>query len=298
MRGARLAAIEPTTPDRRGRLGRRRRCARRRCWSASSLPVVILGRMALRSGQNPFEARYLGFVTNSLTLAGIAAVVTVAGAVAIGHHVRAAPGPGLADDGDGGGPRLRRAGRGDRGRAARAVRRARQRDRRLHAGAVRGLDRAVVHRHDLAAGASPTWRGSWRSRSTASTPGLATVSPNMDAVARTLGHSPPRVLWGVHLPIVRGSLLTALLIVFVDVMKELPATMIMRPFNFDTLAVQAYRLAVRRAARPGGGAEPRHRRRRRAAGDPGVPRDRRATRAARRDAPELGRGRSASPETP
>jgi iron(III) transport system permease protein len=43
---------------------------------------------------------------------------------------------------------------------------------------------------------------------------------------------------------VRGSLLTALLIVFVDVMKELPATMIMRPFNFDTLAVQAYRLAA------------------------------------------------------
>jgi iron(III) transport system permease protein len=73
--------------------------------------------------------------------------------------------------------------------------------------------------------------------------GLATVSPNADAVARTLGRSPPGVLWGVHLPIVKGSLLTAALIVFVDVMKELPATMIMRPFNFDTLAVQAYRLA-------------------------------------------------------
>ena len=47
----------------------------------------------------------------------------------------------------------------------------------------------------------------------------------------------------VHLPILAPSLLTALLIVFVDVMKELPATLIMRPFNYDTLAVQAYRLA-------------------------------------------------------
>jgi iron(III) transport system permease protein len=48
----------------------------------------------------------------------------------------------------------------------------------------------------------------------------------------------------VHLPILRPSVLTALLIVFVDVMKELPATLIMRPFDFDTLAVQAHRLAA------------------------------------------------------
>jgi iron(III) transport system permease protein len=48
----------------------------------------------------------------------------------------------------------------------------------------------------------------------------------------------------VHVPMLRGSLLTAALIVFVDVTKELPATLILRPFNFDTLAVQAYRLAA------------------------------------------------------
>jgi iron(III) transport system permease protein len=47
----------------------------------------------------------------------------------------------------------------------------------------------------------------------------------------------------VHLPMLRGSVLTAGLIVFVDVMKELPATLVMRPFNFDTLAVQAYNYA-------------------------------------------------------
>ncbi len=74
--------------------------------------------------------------------------------------------------------------------------------------------------------------------------GLSTINPNIDAVARTLGRSPTTMLRGVHLPILRPSLLTALLIVFVDVMKELPATLIMRPFNFDTLAVQAHRLAA------------------------------------------------------
>ena len=75
-------------------------------------------------------------------------------------------------------------------------------------------------------------------------PGSPTVSPRIDAVARTLGRSPPAVLATVHLPILKGSVLTALLIVFVDTMKELPATLIMRPFNFDTLAVQAHRLAA------------------------------------------------------
>ncbi|MCU0856643.1 MAG: ABC transporter permease subunit, partial [Rhodobacteraceae bacterium] len=74
--------------------------------------------------------------------------------------------------------------------------------------------------------------------------GQQTIHTTMDAVARTLGHSPAGMLRRVHLPILRPSVLTALLIVFVDVMKELPATLIMRPFNFDTLAVQAHRLAA------------------------------------------------------
>ena len=48
----------------------------------------------------------------------------------------------------------------------------------------------------------------------------------------------------VHVPLLRGACFTAALLVFVDVMKELPATFVMRPFNFDTLAVQAYNLAA------------------------------------------------------
>lgn len=73
--------------------------------------------------------------------------------------------------------------------------------------------------------------------------GLGKIKPNMDDAARSLGMAPTQVLRRVHMPIMRGSLLTALLLVFVDVLKELPATLILRPFNFDTLAVRAFELA-------------------------------------------------------
>ena len=74
--------------------------------------------------------------------------------------------------------------------------------------------------------------------------GLTRITPSMEAAARSLGCSPGGVLKRVHAPLLKGSLLTAGLMVFVDVMKELPATFAMRPFNFDTLAVQAYNLAA------------------------------------------------------
>jgi len=72
---------------------------------------------------------------------------------------------------------------------------------------------------------------------------LARIKPSLDDAARSLGHSPAATLRRVHLPILRSGLLTALMLVFVDVIKELPATLIVRPFNFDTLAVRAYQLA-------------------------------------------------------
>ena len=73
--------------------------------------------------------------------------------------------------------------------------------------------------------------------------GLTRIRPSMDDAARALGAKPYNVLWRVHIPILRGSLLTALLLVFVDVLKELPATLILRPFNFNTLAVRTFELA-------------------------------------------------------
>jgi iron(III) transport system permease protein len=72
---------------------------------------------------------------------------------------------------------------------------------------------------------------------------LAKITPSMDEAARSLGLGQGATLRRVHLPILRGSLFTAGLLVFVDVMKELPATLVMRPFDFDTLATQAYTLA-------------------------------------------------------
>jgi iron(III) transport system permease protein len=72
---------------------------------------------------------------------------------------------------------------------------------------------------------------------------LAKITTSMDDAARSLGYGYGQTLWNIHLPLLRGSLLTAGLLVFVDVMKELPATLVMRPFNFDTLATQTYTLA-------------------------------------------------------
>ncbi|MGH1439264.1 MAG: ABC transporter permease [Cellvibrionaceae bacterium] len=73
--------------------------------------------------------------------------------------------------------------------------------------------------------------------------GLQQVKPSLDNAARLMGYRPAQVLEKIHLPLLKGSILTAFLIVFVDVLKELPATLILRPFNFDTLAVKAYELA-------------------------------------------------------
>lgn len=67
--------------------------------------------------------------------------------------------------------------------------------------------------------------------------GLGTISATIDHSARSLGAGPFRSLWLLHLPLLRGSLATAALLVFVDVLKELPATVLLRPFNTTTLAV-------------------------------------------------------------
>jgi len=72
---------------------------------------------------------------------------------------------------------------------------------------------------------------------------LGKITFSMDLAARSLGRSPGQTLGLVHLPIMRGTLLTAAILVFVDVLKELPATLVLRPFNFDTLATRTYDLA-------------------------------------------------------
>jgi iron(III) transport system permease protein len=74
-------------------------------------------------------------------------------------------------------------------------------------------------------------------------PGFSRITPAMDAAARSLGSTAWQALRRVHVPLLARSSAAALLLVFVDVMKELPATLVLRPFNFDTLATQTYLFA-------------------------------------------------------
>lgn len=74
--------------------------------------------------------------------------------------------------------------------------------------------------------------------------GLSRITPSIDGSAALLGLSRIQILRRVHMPLLKRSLLTAGILVFVDVMKELPATLLLRPFNFDTLAVASYQLAA------------------------------------------------------
>jgi len=73
--------------------------------------------------------------------------------------------------------------------------------------------------------------------------GYTRLPTSLDDSARMLGASRARLLARVHVPLLHRSLLAAMLLVFVDVMKELPATLVLRPFDSDTLAVVAYNLA-------------------------------------------------------
>ncbi len=72
---------------------------------------------------------------------------------------------------------------------------------------------------------------------------LDRITPSLDDAAQSLGCGTARTLQKIHLPLMRSGLVTGLILVFVDVMKELPTTLIVRPFNFDTLAIRVYNLA-------------------------------------------------------
>lgn len=206
------------------------------------LPVVILVQMGLESEQNLLSKRYLGFIRNSLTLAGVAAFVTVCAAICVGFYQRLKPGPNANTV-----AYLARLGYAVPGGVIAVGLMV------PFAALDNTVDAWMRATFDISTGLLITgsiWLlvAAYMVRFLAAAlsayeGGQSTVHANMDAAARSLGQTPFGTLRRIHLPILTPSLLTALLIVFVDVMKELPATLIMRPFNFDTLAVQAYRLA-------------------------------------------------------
>jgi iron(III) transport system permease protein len=71
---------------------------------------------------------------------------------------------------------------------------------------------------------------------------LVKVTPSMDMAARSLGAQPRRVLRRIHIPLMRTGMTGAAILVFVEVMKEMPATLLLRPFGYDTLAVRVWQL--------------------------------------------------------
>lgn len=73
--------------------------------------------------------------------------------------------------------------------------------------------------------------------------GMSKIPPSLDAAARSLGAGPRRVLTRIYVPLLSPSLAAAAALVFIDTLRELPATLILRPFNLETLATRTYRLA-------------------------------------------------------
>ncbi|MDO9286926.1 MAG: iron ABC transporter permease [Aquabacterium sp.] len=207
------------------------------------LPAGLLLRMALTEGDAQFGERFVRLAGNSVLLAGLTALLAVALALLIGYAARvhrggamrwahriaglgyALPGSVIAVG------VLIPVTRLDHALAALAQQWFGLQPGLLITGGIAALVYACLVRYLTAA-------------MQAVDAGLAKITPSMDQAARSLGHTPAQTLRRVHLPLLRGSMLTAALLVFIDVMKELPATLVMRPFNFDTLAPQAYTLAA------------------------------------------------------
>ena len=207
------------------------------------LPAGIMAHLAFTSGDAQFGARYLTLTGNTVTLAAVTAGLAVLLALVVGYAGRVSP------------TRLVRA-----------------------ANRVAGLGYAVPGAVIAVGVLIPVTRldhvlAGWVEAATGANPGLiltggiaalvyaylarffavalqsvdaglAKITPSMNDAARSLGLGPGATLARVHAPLLWRSALSAGLLVFVDVMKELPATFVMRPFNFDTLAVQAYNLAA------------------------------------------------------
>jgi iron(III) transport system permease protein len=205
-------------------------------------PVAVLLSMALDAGHDPFSARYLRLAANSATLAGTTAVLAVVLALFLAYVARI-----------------------QRSAIANAANRVASLGYAVPGSViavgilipVAALDNAIdgFFRQHLGVSVGLIFTGgiaalvfAYLVRFLAVSfntvqASLGKVTLNMDEVSRSLGAGPLATALRVHVPVISGGLLTAALIVFVDVFKELPATLLMRPFNFDTLAVQAYNLA-------------------------------------------------------
>jgi len=205
------------------------------------LPAIVLSNYALKFYEETLAANYFSFVVNSLTLSMTAAVIAVLIGLFLAYAVRLSPSPAVKI-------------------AARAASIGYAIPGAILAvgvlwplGALDSMismfgDYAGLAIGALMAGTIVPILYGYLVRFLALAYGAAEssldkVTPNMDGAARTLGATPFGALKSIHFPLMRGSLMTAGILVFVDCMKELPLTIILRPFNFDTLATFVYQYA-------------------------------------------------------
>lgn len=202
-----------------------------------ALPVVLLARMSLAGGDEQFGERFVRLAANSATVAAATALVAVAIALVLGYGARVSRSRMVQ-----GVNRLASLGYAVPGAviAIGVLIPVAALDRRL---AEAGLASGLVLTGSVAVLVYAYLIRFLGIALQTVEAGLARVTPHMEDAARSLGMGTGATLARVHAPILRSSLVTAALLVFVDVMKELPATFVMRPFNFDTLAVQAFNLA-------------------------------------------------------
>jgi iron(III) transport system permease protein len=207
------------------------------------LPALLLGRMALTEGDAQFGEKFLRLAGNSMLLAGLTALLAVALALLIAYGARVHRGATMRWA-----HRVAGLGYALPGSviAVGVLIPVTRLDHLLAQGLREafGLELGLLLTGSIAALVYACLVRYLTAAMQAVDAGLAKITPSMDQAARSLGHSPAQTMWRVHLPLLRGSALTAGLLVFIDVMKELPATLVMRPFNFDTLATQAYTLAA------------------------------------------------------
>ncbi len=207
------------------------------------LPALLLLRMALTEGDAQFGGKFLRLAGNSMLLAGLTALLAVALALLIGYAARVHRGAPMRWA-----HRVAGLGYALPGSviAVGVLIPVTRLDHLLAEGlrAAFGLELGLLFTGSIAALVYACLVRYLTAAMQAVDAGLAKITPSMDQAARSLGHTPAQTMWRVHLPLLRGSALTAGLLVFIDVMKELPATLVMRPFNFDTLATQAYTLAA------------------------------------------------------
>ncbi len=207
-----------------------------------ALPAGVLGNYALTHYADTLEADFLSYTVNSLELSSLAAVIAVAVGAFMAYGARLRGGPVVTAA-----TRFASLGYAVPGAvlAIGVVIPTAWLDNTVDAiaGAVFGISTGL-----LLSGSIVVVTIGYVVRFLALSFGtieasLSKVTASMDGAARTLGAGPAATLRRVHLPIMRGSVLTAAILVFVDCMKELPMTMILRPFNFHTLATFVHQYA-------------------------------------------------------